>query len=49
MLVEDIDAASLRALDAYEDEGRLYVRCPVDVLAQGKRVPCETYVGHRVP
>jgi len=44
-LVEDIDPASLRALDAYEDEGRLYVRRRVEVTAEGRRVACETYVG----
>lgn len=44
-LLDDVDPASLRALDAYEDEGRLYLRRPVEVLAEGRRVGCETYVG----
>jgi gamma-glutamylcyclotransferase (GGCT)/AIG2-like uncharacterized protein YtfP len=43
-LVEDVDAASLAALDRYEDEGRLYRRCPVEVIVDGARVACEVYV-----
>ncbi len=45
-LVEDVDPASLRTLDAYEDEGTLYVRQPVEVAVGGRRVACETYVGN---
>lgn len=45
LLLEDVDAAALATLDAYEDEGRLYHRRPVEVLSRGRRVPCETYVG----
>ncbi|HJQ83062.1 MAG TPA: gamma-glutamylcyclotransferase family protein [Candidatus Binatia bacterium] len=45
LLLEDVDPASLRALDRYEEEGRLYVRRPVEVLADGVRLACETYVG----
>lgn len=45
-LVEQIDAASLGRLDAYEDEGRLYSRRPVEVIADGARVSCEVYVGN---
>jgi gamma-glutamylcyclotransferase (GGCT)/AIG2-like uncharacterized protein YtfP len=44
-LIEDVDDASLRTLDAYEDEGRLYHRRPVEVLSAGRRVPCQTYLG----
>jgi len=46
LLLEEIDPASLRALDAYEDEGHLYLRRPVEVTVEGRRVPCETYVGN---
>jgi len=45
-LIEPVDAASLRKLDAYEEEGRLYVRRPVEVLVEGTPVACETYVGN---
>src|SRR5689334_16093192 len=39
VVIDDIDAASLRALDRYEDEGRLYVRRRVvAVLADGAAV-----------
>ena len=44
-LIENVDAASLRRLDTYEDEGRLYLRRPVEVVVGGERVACETYVG----
>jgi len=44
VLVEDVDAASLAALDAYEDAGRLYARRPAEVLVDGERVPCEVYL-----
>ena len=46
LLVDDIDAASLRKLDAYEDEGRLYLRQPVWVSVGDERVAAETYVGN---
>ena len=45
VLVEGVDAASLAALDAYEDAGRLYARRPAEVLVDGERVPCDVYVG----
>jgi gamma-glutamylcyclotransferase (GGCT)/AIG2-like uncharacterized protein YtfP len=45
LLIEDVDPASLGALDRYEDEGRLYVRRPVEVHVEGRRVACQTYVG----
>ena len=44
LLLEDVDAASLRALDAYEDAGHLYRRQPVEVVARGVRIACEAYV-----
>ncbi|HLK09889.1 MAG TPA: gamma-glutamylcyclotransferase family protein [Candidatus Binatia bacterium] len=44
-LVEDVDAASLRRLDTYEDEGRLYLRRPAEVVVAGDRRTCEVYVG----
>jgi gamma-glutamylcyclotransferase (GGCT)/AIG2-like uncharacterized protein YtfP len=44
-LLDGVDADVLAALDAYEDEGRLYHRRPVVVTAGGRRVACETYVG----
>ncbi len=34
-LIEPIDAASLRKLDAYEEEGRPYVRRPGGVPGEG--------------
>src|SRR5229473_2228585 len=42
--VEDVDAASLAALDVYEDAGRLYARRSAEVLVAGERIPCEVYV-----
>ena len=45
LLLEDVDDDALRALDRYEDEGRLYVRRAVEVIVEGRRVACETYVG----
>ncbi len=45
-LLCDLDAAALAALDAYEDEGRLYRREQVSVrLADGRMRECFTYVG----
>ena len=44
LLLEDVDAQSLAALDAYEDAGRLYARRPVEVVTGGRRVACEVYV-----
>ena len=49
VLVEGVDAASLAALDAYEDAGRLYARRPAEVLVDGERVPCEVYVSLTPP
>lgn len=44
-VVDDVDAAGLRALDAYEDAGRLYTRRTVVACVDGAEVACEVYVG----
>ena len=44
-LLDGLDAASLEKLDAYEGAG--YLRTPVEVVASGVRVGCESYVGKR--
>ena len=46
VLIENVDPTSLRALDAYEDEGRFYLRRPIEVTARGERVACETYLAN---
>jgi gamma-glutamylcyclotransferase (GGCT)/AIG2-like uncharacterized protein YtfP len=46
IVLDGLDTAALRALDAYEDEGRLYLRRQVTVLVGAESIPCETYVGH---
>jgi gamma-glutamylcyclotransferase (GGCT)/AIG2-like uncharacterized protein YtfP len=48
LLLEDVDDGALRALDRYEDKGRLYVRRAVEVIVEGRRVGCETYVGAEI-
>src|SRR5439155_660504 len=45
VLVEDVDAASLAALDVYEDAGRLYARRPAEVLVDCRRGPAEGCAG----
>lgn len=40
-----IDPASLKRLDRYEDEGRLYLRTPVEARCGDERVACHAYVG----
>ncbi len=45
MLLQGVDAVSLRAFDLYEDEGRLYQRTPVMVRVGGEPTPAVTYVG----
>jgi gamma-glutamylcyclotransferase (GGCT)/AIG2-like uncharacterized protein YtfP len=42
-LLDGIDAQALAALDAYEDEGRLYRREDASVTADGAPVPCQLY------
>ena len=44
MLLDDVDAAALRAFDAYEDEGRLYRRVTVTVEADDRSLDAQTYV-----
>ncbi|MBI4523248.1 MAG: gamma-glutamylcyclotransferase [Deltaproteobacteria bacterium] len=46
LLIRNVDAASLKRLDEYEDESRLYFRKPVIVTSGGKKYPCEVYVGN---
>ena len=43
-----VDAAALRALDAYEDEGRLYRRVDVQVTVAERNEPAQAYVGFAV-
>jgi gamma-glutamylcyclotransferase (GGCT)/AIG2-like uncharacterized protein YtfP len=45
-IIKDIDRQSMRKLDAYEAEGRLYYREKVRVVTAGKELNCETYVGN---
>src|SRR5207245_7603456 len=49
VLGEGVDAASLAALDAYEDAGRLYAPRPAEVLGDGERVPCRVSVSLTPP
>ena len=44
-VLDDVDAAALRALDEYEGEGRLYTRATVVATVDGVDTPCEAYVG----
>jgi gamma-glutamylcyclotransferase (GGCT)/AIG2-like uncharacterized protein YtfP len=44
LILDEIDDAGLRALDAYEDEGRLYRRLPVSVAVEGGPIACDVYV-----
>jgi gamma-glutamylcyclotransferase (GGCT)/AIG2-like uncharacterized protein YtfP len=44
-LLDGLDAAALDKLDAYEGDG--YARTPVEVVAGGVRVGCQSYVGKR--
>ncbi len=45
VLLDEVDDTALARLDAYEDEGGLYVRQETVALAEGRRVACEVYVG----
>jgi gamma-glutamylcyclotransferase (GGCT)/AIG2-like uncharacterized protein YtfP len=45
VLLDEVDDTALARLDAYEDEGGLYVRQETVVLVDGGRVACEVYVG----
>jgi gamma-glutamylcyclotransferase (GGCT)/AIG2-like uncharacterized protein YtfP len=44
-LLRGLDAAALRALDRYEDEGQLYRRIEVVVTVGDDPVPAMAYVG----
>lgn len=46
LLLGEIDATSLQRLDAYEEEGVLYLRRPVTAIAAGAPVVCQTYLGN---
>jgi gamma-glutamylcyclotransferase (GGCT)/AIG2-like uncharacterized protein YtfP len=46
MLLFDVDARSLGRLDAYESEGVLYFRRPVEARCGEERVPCQVYLGN---
>jgi len=45
LVLRDVDDATLRVLDCYEDEGRLYQRTEVMVTVEGHSEPAMTYVG----
>lgn len=45
LLLDDVDATVLAALDAYEDEGGLYHRREAVAVAAGRLVRCQVYVG----
>ena len=49
LLLDDVDADALRALDAYEDEGRLYRRLAVSVSVDGRPTGCHAYVSPTSP
>jgi gamma-glutamylcyclotransferase (GGCT)/AIG2-like uncharacterized protein YtfP len=42
-VLDGVDAAALAALDAYEDEGRLYAREAIDVTIGATTVRCWVY------
>jgi hypothetical protein len=45
LLLDGIDDAALARLDAYEDEGTLYVRRSAVADVGGRTIPCQVYVG----
>ena len=45
-LLSGVGPSTLAMLDDYEEEGRLYHRCRVEILIARRRMPCETYVGN---
>ena len=45
VLLDEVDDTALARLDAYEDEGGLYVRQETVALADCRRVACDVYVG----
>lgn len=48
VLLDEVDDAALGRLDAYEDEGGLYVRREAVAVADGTRVSCHVYVGNGI-
>jgi gamma-glutamylcyclotransferase (GGCT)/AIG2-like uncharacterized protein YtfP len=46
LLLRDLDTESLKKLDRYEDEGRLYFRRQMTVICGGEKRACEVYVGN---
>ena len=48
ILLDEIDDAALARLDAYEDEGGLYIRREAVALVDGRRVTCQVYVGNGI-
>jgi gamma-glutamylcyclotransferase (GGCT)/AIG2-like uncharacterized protein YtfP len=48
ILLDEVDDTALARLDAYEDEGGLYLRREAVAVADGKRVPCQVYVGNGI-
>jgi gamma-glutamylcyclotransferase (GGCT)/AIG2-like uncharacterized protein YtfP len=45
-LIRDIDPQTMKRLDKYEDEGRLYFRKRLTAVSSGKEVLCDAYVGN---
>jgi len=45
VLLDEVDDTALARLDAYEDEGGLYVRQETVALVDGGRIACDVYVG----
>jgi gamma-glutamylcyclotransferase (GGCT)/AIG2-like uncharacterized protein YtfP len=48
-LLDDVDAAALAALDAYEDAGVLYDRVDATVIVDGAPTSCQLYRARRAP
>ncbi len=46
LLVRNVDADSLKRIDAYEDEGRLYFRKQVVAICGAEEIACEVYVAN---
>ncbi len=46
ILLQNVDPESLKKLDGYEVEVRLYSHKIVEVTSSRERVACETYVGN---
>jgi len=46
LLITGIDPGSMKRIDHYEEEGRLYFRKKITVVSNGKTIACEAYVGN---